>query len=163
MERAAFRVIASGFVALVALAACGHAKAPGPAIPTSSSSTLTPDSECGQPVEYIKGQEPASLLGSCSDGKICTEYRWDSDADPSTTMKDHCESSDAKWSVGACPQESALGGCRAVVFYERCRSMTTTWVLEAASLEPEKKRCTEISGELLAGPVPEAVTPDPDP
>jgi hypothetical protein len=145
----------------LSLVACPRAKGPGPTVPTSS--VLTPDSDCGQPVEYIKGQEPASLLGSCSDGKTCTEYRWDADADPSTSMKDHCESTDATWSIGSCPQESALGGCRAFVFYERCRSMTTTWVLEAASLEPEKKRCNDISGELLAGPLPEAVTPDPDP
>lgn len=141
--------------------ACNRTR--GPSVAPTPSATLTPDSECGEQIEYVKGQEPASLLGSCTDDKTCTEYRWDSDADPSSAMREHCETTNGTWSIGACQQESAVAGCRAVLIYERCRSMMTTWVMKLDALEAEKKRCREISGELLAGRVPEAVSPEPDP
>ncbi len=147
--------------AAIVLTACGRARGPEPSVPTVAA--LTPDSECGEQVEYVKGQEPASLLGSCNDERTCTEYRWDSDSDPSSAMREHCESTSGTWSVGSCPQETALGGCRAVLVYERCRSMMTTWVMKPDALEAEKKRCNEISGELLAGHVAENAAPEPDP
>lgn len=151
---------ATAWVIALGLVACSPARSPGQKV---TSSTLTPDSECGELVEPEASGPASSLLGSCTDEKTCTEYRWDAETDPTAAFAARCESAHGSWSVGACQNEKAVGGCRTALFYERCRSTTTTWVLDPSALEPTEKRCAEIHGEVLARSGPAPFTPEPDP